>query len=197
MEEGRRLRGRPIAGSDPPEDPELLDQIAHRREEGLLALHRRYVNLVYSLSLQILGEQMAAEEVTQDVFLRVWEQPGAYRADKGRFSSWLLTVTRHAAIDHLRHEKHRPALAPSVAEEEQNPDRHQASPPAEVDPELARELWTVLTALPRLQREILQLAYYGGMSQQEIATYLRLPLGTVKTRMRLGMEKLRSAWLKS
>ena len=178
------------------DDVALLEQITRRREEGLLALHDRYVNLVFSLCLQILGERMAAEEVTQDVFMQVWERPDSYQAAKGRFSSWLLTVARHACIDRLRRESRRPTLSLALAQDDRDPQDDPALATDETDSEQARDLWAVLLDLPPDQRDVIRLAYYGGMSQQDIADQLHLPLGTVKTRMRLGMEKLRSSWIR-
>lgn len=185
----------PPAGHASEDVPALLAQVECGSQEALVTLHRRYVNLVYSLALRITQEPMAAEEVTQDVFLKVWRQPRAYDSRQGRFTSWLLTVTRHAAIDRLRREGRRPLIAATIGLEDHEQAETLVSADTPGDSEQYRHLRLVLEQLPAGQREAIELAYFGGMSQQDIADYLHLPLGTVKTRIRLGMEKVRAMWL--
>ncbi|MFQ5917754.1 MAG: sigma-70 family RNA polymerase sigma factor [Candidatus Binatia bacterium] len=178
--------------SESPDGSALLGQVAQGREDALVALHRRYVNMVYSLSLHILGDQMGTEEVTQDVFMKVWQHPRAYDPTKGRFSSWLLTVTRHTAIDRLRQKARRPLPAWNLHKKHQDKISK-----AKTHAEVHHDLGAALEQLPLDQRDVIELAYFGRMSQQDIAEYLDLPLGTIKTRMRLGMKKLRAMWQQS
>ena len=173
-----------------PTDSVLLSQIADRSQHAMLALYRRYGGLVYSLALQTLRRPTLAEEVTQDVFLKLWQQPERWNPALGQLSSWLLTITRNAAIDRPRREA-----------------RHQASDwPAEADdaglslaPDVAawadgQLLRDLLQQLPPDQRELIELAFYRGYTHSELAEGLGIPLGTVKTRLRTGMQKLRALW---
>lgn len=179
---------------DEPDDGALLAQIERGQQAALVSLHRRYVNLVYSLAARVVGEGMAAEEITQDVFLKLWRQPRAFDPARGRFSSWLLAVTRHAAIDRLRQEGRRPPEAPAARDDQPDPAETRLSGDDRREIEQSQQLRLLLEALPTEQREAIQWAYFGGLSQQEIADQLHLPLGTVKTRLRLGMQKLRALW---
>lgn len=168
-------------------DQELIARIQQREQAALSELYDRYGTRVYSLAVAIVGESMAAQEVTQDVFIRVWAHPDQYRYDDHRFVAWLLMITRHRAIDHLRREKTRGDWAQSLDESDfpEIPDLAQSVE------EKWRDMRQVLDQLPPEQRDTIVLAYYHGLSQSEIAEHLQWPLGTVKTRMRLGMDKLR------
>ena len=181
-------------GGEPPDDTALLAQVEQGSEDALVTLHHRYVNLVFSLALRILGDPMAAEEVTQDVFIKLWRHPRAYDPNRGRFSSWLLTVARHAAINHLRRNSRRPQGLTSSDEREQHTAREQTIPKGNPRPEPHHDLHIALERIPPDQRQVIELAYFGGMSQQDIAESLHLPLGTIKTRVRLGMQRLRAIW---
>lgn len=181
----------PTMGNNP-DDTVLLAKAAQGSEDALVGLHRRYVSLVYSLAFHILGDRMATEEVTQDVFIKLWEHPRSYDPTKGRFSSWLLTVTRHAAIDFLRKQGRRPTLVSTWDGQEQPDAGEQMTPNANRHPN--PDLRIMLRRLPADQRQVIEMAYFGGMSQQDIAEYVNLPLGTVKTRMRLGVQQLRGMW---
>ncbi len=176
------------------DDNALLAQVERGSEEALVALHRRYVKLVFSLSLSILGDPMATEEVTQDVFMKLWRHPRAYDRNAGRFSSWLLTVARHGAIDRLRRDGRRLSRISTSNEKDHHAGREEMFPKGNPGPELQKDLRIALAQLPPDQRQVIELAYFGGMSQQDIADYFGLHLGTVKTRVRLGMHKLRAMW---
>jgi RNA polymerase sigma-70 factor (ECF subfamily) len=137
----------------------------------------------------LLGETTAAQEVTQDTFLKVWQHPEQYHYDTGHFVGWLLTVAHRTAVDRIRHDRrHTRALLASVDASTfpEIPDTAQA------DANSWREWMTLMDNLPAEQRDVIVLAYYHGLSQSEISAHLHLPLGTVKTRVRLGMEKLRN-----
>ncbi len=178
------------------EDGQLLQAVGRGDQDALLALHQRYVNLVYSMAWRVLQDAGLAEEVTQDIFLKLWHKGQQYDPARGRFSSWLLSVTRFAAIDRLRREGRQPRQADivtggqdeMVALERLLPTDHAAW-------ERGQHLRLLLAQLPPDQRQIIELAYFGGLTHSELAEQLGLPLGTVKGRLRLGLEKLRSLWL--
>lgn len=183
----------PLPTRSPVTDTHLLQGIAERDQRAFLALYERYGNLVYSLALRVVRHQVIAEEVTQDVFLKVWQQPTRWNPALGQFSSWLLTITRNAGIDRLRKER-----------------RHWAPAHDYVDPlaELGEKnaisenaywfdgllLARLLQQLPAEQRQLIELAFYQGYTHSELAENLQLPLGTVKTRLRTGLQKLRTLW---
>ncbi len=179
----------------PVTDMQLLRAIAQRDQQAFLALYERYGNLVYSLAFRVVRHQTMAEEVTQDVFLKIWQQPARWNPALGQFSSWLLTITRNAGIDRLR--KERRHWTPY----ELSDGLLQLSEEAAVDQNpywydgliLAR----LLQQLPPEQRQLIELAFYQGYTHSELAENLQLPLGTVKTRLRTGLQKLRTLWLEA
>jgi len=188
------MRGPPGNESD---DLTLLQRIARGDEDALLALHRRYVNLVYSMAWRVLQDVGRAEEVTQDIFIKLWQKGHQFNPARGRFSSWLLSITRFAAIDRLRSDGRRPVAAElPVGEGDDQPTLEQMLPPTDhASWERGQHLRLLLAQLPPDQRQIIELAYFAGLTHSELAEYLGLPLGTVKSRLRLGLEKLRGLWL--
>lgn len=175
------------------EDEALLRLIAHAETEALGALYDRYKRLVFSLAANSVGDPATAEEVTQDVFLRVWQRADQYRAERGKVSTWLTGITRHRAIDQLRRRGSRPEQH-STAWAEVPPGQEPVANGPEQATALAMQRARVRAAmaeLPEEQKQVLALAYFQGLSQSHIAEVLALPLGTVKTRVRLAMQKLR------
>ena len=143
-----------------------------------------------------MGDPALAEELLQEVFFRAWQQGAAFRASRGSFATWLLSVTHNLAIDELRKRRRRPQAAAGEA-----PEAVLAAV-AGPGPDVADEVWlrtlrgrvaNALATLPAAQREAIELAYFQGLTQREIAATLGEPLGTVKTRLRLGMQKLKDA----
>ena len=174
----------------------MLQGVAHGDQQALLTLHQRYVNLVYSMAWRVLQDVGLAEEVTQDIFLKLWHKGNKYDSARGRFSSWLLSITRFAAIDRLRREGRRPQPAElATGDEDEAAVLERLLPTDHAAWERGQHLRLLLAQLPPDQRQIIELAYFGGMTHSELAEYLGLPLGTVKGRLRLGLEKLRSLWL--
>ena len=162
-----------------------------RRDYALEALYDRHSRPVFSLALKILGDREVVEEVVQEVFLRLWTRAAGYDPQRGKLSSWLLTITHHRAIDELRRRRSQPetdGLQEQLAAVE-DPDADPSRSLAQVEEREAVQ--HALAQLPEAQRRPIALAYYGGLTQVEIAQRLREPLGTIKTRMRLGMQKLR------
>ncbi len=158
-----------------------------------MLLYHRYCNLVFGLALQVARHPLLAEEITQDVFLKLWLQPNRWDPLLGQFSSWLLTITRNAAIDRMRKERRHlsatvdlnAALANQAAELPLNDNALWLE---------GQLLGRLLRELPAEQRQLVELAFYQGYTHSELATGLNLPLGTVKTRLRSGLQKLRMAW---
>jgi RNA polymerase sigma-70 factor (ECF subfamily) len=171
-------------------DQDLMARIRQRDTSALAELYDLYASRIYSLAVAVLGDGMGAQEVTQDVFMKVWQSPNLYYREDGRFVGWLLTITRRLAIDRLRHEQRRSGKSISI-DLDDFPELRDTAPDEEAR---WRELRHMMDELPVEQREVILLAYYRGLSQSEIAEHLGLPLGTVKTRLRLGMDKLRLAY---
>jgi len=173
------------------DDFALISRVARRDETALSALYDRYSRLVFSLALRMVGERTLAEEITADVFVSMWRAASSFAEERGRFVAWLMSITRHRAIDELRRLSVRPEG--SAVDLNEAMDLAQSDGVDElVGVKRQRELVrTALAALPPPQREALELAYFGGLTQQEIAEQTGQPLGTIKTRTRLGMQKLR------
>lgn len=175
-----------------PDETRLIAQVANGDERAFLTLYDRHASRVHGLTLRILGDPMLAEEATQDTFLKLWSRARQYLADRGPFLPWLLTIARRVALDRLRLEARRPALSDSNDPE----DVWQTVPDldSQADESRWRSLYFAVQALHPDQRRVIELAYYQGLSQSEIAEVLGWPLGTVKTRLRVAMEKLREVW---
>ena len=193
------MRGRCYSVSDHrnQDDEGLMRSIAKGRQEALSELYDRYARLAFSLALHTTGDAASAEEITQDVFVRAWERAGQYRPDQGTVRTWLASIARHRSIDHLRRLGAR-AEGQSISwdEIEDGPgmEVHSGSTQPEAELSMLRaEVRAAVGQLPEDQKQALALAYFRGYTQGEIATALGVPLGTVKTRIRLAMDKLRTA----
>jgi len=176
------------------EEMGLILRVAKGDQQAFLTIYDRYSPRIYALTLHILGEPMLAEEVTQDTFLKFWGRARQYSSERGTFLVWLMTVARHTALDRLRLEGRRPMLSDARDPETVWPvlrdDSHDA------DEARWKSLYFAVRTLPEDQRQVIDLAYYQGMSQSEIAAELGWPLGTVKTRIRAAMAALRQEWAK-
>ncbi|MCS6802789.1 MAG: sigma-70 family RNA polymerase sigma factor [Chloroflexota bacterium] len=179
------------------EDEVLVARLAAKDAAALEALYDRHARPVFSLALRMLGDVTAAEEIVQEVFLKLWRSPERFVASRGTFRSWILGVTHHRAVDELRSRRaeslRRVAGGEAEAETLRVPDT--APDPAEaawrgVQHQIVRR---ALETLPTEQREVIELAYFKGLTHSEIAATLGEPLGTVKTRLRLAIQKLRAA----
>ena len=177
------------------DDAALIRLIEREHTEALSILYDRYSRLVFSLALHLLGDQATAEEVTLDVFTRVWEKAGMYRADKAKVSTWLASIARYHSIDILRRQGSRPEQN-SVALTDVTADTMLSTDGPEEATELTMQRQRVRAAIGELpvdQQQVLALAYFNGLTHREIAEKLGEPLGTVKTRIRLAMQKLRQS----
>jgi RNA polymerase sigma-70 factor (ECF subfamily) len=155
-------------------------------------LYDRHAARVHALTLRILNDPMLAEEATQDAFLKLWSRSRLFLNERGSLVLWLLTIARRTALDRLRLEGRRPVLSDSSDPD----DLWQVIPDTNSIPEEARwrSLHFAVQSLDPDHRKVIELAYYQGLSQSEIAEVLGWPLGTVKTRMRAAMEHLRQKW---
>jgi RNA polymerase sigma-70 factor (ECF subfamily) len=167
--------------------------------EALGALYDRYARLVFSVALRLVGDVETSEEITQDVFVRVCEGAHGYREQLARVSTWLVSIARHRAIDELRRRGVRPEQALVDWLDEEGQERRDGlptkeSPEREIETSLQEQAIRQMVAdLPADQRQVLGLAYFKGMSHSQIAATLGEPLGTVKSRFRLAMQRLRDA----
>lgn len=175
------------------DDQALLQQIVEGNEEALAVLYDRYGSLVFSVAFRVVQDRHSAEEVTLDIFKRAWKAGNSYIPERGKVHTWLAGMARNRAIDYLRRENARPETVSLLwADQVDNPETAVHNPESAVRLRLEQErVRQALTQLPQEQQEALALAYFGGFSQSEIAGHLQQPLGTVKTRIRLAMDKLR------
>jgi RNA polymerase sigma-70 factor, ECF subfamily len=175
------------------DDEKLISLIAQLQTEALDQLYDRYNRPIFSLALMIVGDRATAEEITLDVFMRVWQKAGSYRADQARVSTWLTHIARHHAIDVLRRRSVRLDQYALSLDEITAGAPFPAQDPGELaEHSLRRErIQAAIARLPADQRQALTLAYFGGYTQTQIAEILKQPLGTIKTRLRLAMQKLR------
>jgi RNA polymerase sigma-70 factor (ECF subfamily) len=171
----------------------LLERLAGGDQSALATLYDATSRLVYGLALRILGDPADAEEVTLDVYTQAWRQVGRYDASRGDALTWLLTLTRSRAIDRLRSRagsrKREQALDTAAELATEGPDPESQSAYAE----RARRVRGALSVLSPEQRQVIELAYFEGLTHVEIAERIAQPLGTAKSRIRLGMAKLRDA----
>jgi RNA polymerase sigma-70 factor (ECF subfamily) len=168
---------------------DLMRRIASRDQQALRELYQDYGRSVYSLAYRILQNAVWAEEVTQDTFLKVWEQGARWDATRGKLKNWVLTIAHYTAIDRLRKEHRQPKLHDD-----------------EINEELAgggsgwqegSTLHMLVEQLPPDQARLIELAFFQGLSHSQIASHTALPLGTVKTRLRTGLQRLRDLWMES
>ena len=203
----RRARGDRAVGYPPAvkwqdcSDAELMQAVGRREVKAVEALYDRYARLVFSTAYRVLGDAHAAEDVVQDVFVRLWRTPERYVEERGRFLGWMLSVTRNRAIDEVRSRRRRPLTESQVWDPDEAGSLAEGTASTAASREMAsaelvdqREMVrAALADLPEEQRVAIELAYYSGLTQAQIAERLATPLGTVKTRMRLGMRKMRVA----
>jgi RNA polymerase sigma-70 factor, ECF subfamily len=162
----------------------LLERIGRGDQDAFEQLYRRFARPVLGMALRQLGDTGRAEDAAQETFAAVWRSARSYRAERGSASAWLYAVARHAIIDRARQRREHVAEIPEEASDEAGPAEK-----AE-DSWLSWRVHTALEHLPERERVVIELAYWSGLSQTEIASYLDVPLGTVKTRTRTGLARL-------
>jgi RNA polymerase sigma-70 factor (ECF subfamily) len=165
-------------------DAHLIQRVAGGDRDAFTELYRRFARPVLAMAVRQLGDNGRAEEAAQETFAAVWRSARSYRPERGSGSAWLYAVARHAIIDRARQRREPVVEVPEEASAEAGPDEQV---------ELSWLSWRVHSAveqLPERERAVLELAYWSGLSQAEIASYLDVPLGTVKTRTRTGLARL-------
>ena len=171
----------------------LIEDVAAGDQDALGILYDATCRRVFGLALRILRDHHAAQEVTVDVYTRVWQQARRFDASRGSAETWVLTLAHHRAIDHLRLRRRQTArelpLEPAFDLPDTQPDPEAASS----DADRVRRVRQALRSIPEEQRRAIVAAYFGGLSHTEVAEALGQPLGTVKTRIRTGMATLRRA----
>ena len=176
------------------EDQALLAQVVNGDSRALDTLYDRYARVVYGMALRILGESELAEDVVQETFWRVWRRARTFQSNRGKVAAWIFGIAHNLSVDELRRQRSRPR---SVYDTDATPvlrDREDSRMDVVADAlenERGRLINTALQHISADQREAIELAYFGGLSQSEIAERLQSPIGTIKTRIRLGLRKLR------
>jgi RNA polymerase sigma-70 factor, ECF subfamily len=171
-------------------DEDLISLIGRGDAEAFATLYDRHSRPAYSLAYRMMGEKQAAEDLLQDAFLKAWRASGSYRAERGSVRTWLLSIVHNRGIDQLR----------SLASRRRTQEKIEAEAPTSHPSEAFAQSWRnsqreqvreALKTLPEEQLKILELAYFSGYTHVEIAELLDVPLGTVKSRMRLGLKKMK------
>jgi RNA polymerase sigma-70 factor (ECF subfamily) len=165
-------------------DSHLIERVAGGDRDAFTELYRRFARPVLALALRQLGDNGRAEDAAQETFAAVWRSARSFRRDRGSGSAWLYAVARHAIIDRARQRVEPVAEVPELPAADAGPEER-----AE-DSWLSWRVHAALERLPERERVVLELAYWSGLSQAEIASYLDVPLGTVKTRTRAGLARL-------
>lgn len=172
---------------------DLIYRIRQQDQTALSKLYEDYGGLVYGMALRVLQNATLAEEVTQDVFLKVWKQAHQWDSQKGKFSTWLLTITRYTAIDRVRKEERRtPDISVNLDKMLNLIGEEGVIDAGWANSQLMRGL---LAQLSDVQRESIDLAFFKGMTHDEIASHLNIPLGTIKSRIRQGLINLKQLWI--
>ena len=180
----------PAAGMD----RALVARIAEGDERALGELYDRHAALVYAMAYRVLGDRADAEEAAAETFAQAWREAGRFESGRGSVAAWLVMMARTRALDLARASQRRSRITLVAAASEPRDETGEWSDTPEgaaIAGERARLVRDAIAQLTPVQREAIELAYYGGLSQSEIAERLHAPLGTVKTRLRLGMQKLR------
>ncbi|TML15626.1 MAG: sigma-70 family RNA polymerase sigma factor, partial [Actinobacteria bacterium] len=165
-------------------DGDLIRRVARRDANAFEALYRRYARPVFGLALRKLGDRMNAEDAVQETFAVIWRSARTYKLERGAGAPWLYAVARNAIVDRSRGRSEPPGEVPELPSDEPSPAERA---------ETSYTSWRVhraLETLPENEREVIELAYYGELSQSEVANFLNIPLGTVKTRTRSGLGRL-------
>jgi len=177
-------------------DEILAAQVARGESHALETLYDRYASTVLGISVKIMGDQAAAEDVLQETFWRVWQSAASFQSQRGSFTGWLFRIARNLAIDAYRRRKIRPRPITDVDDSDSKIDQ---TPDPNIDVAEQSQLLlnhkqvlSALATLPRVQRQVIEMAYYYGMTRQEIAEATGEALGTIHTRARLALQKLRA-----
>lgn len=179
-------------------DEQLMNRIKQGDEAALATLHRRHAGLLHTVGHRVINNESDVDDLVQEVFLQVWRQAEHYREENGKALGWIVTLTRRRAIDKLRKKQAYQRASDRLRLETAGTDAMASDRGADheaADADRAQIFHRVLASLPEGQRQALDLAFYRGMSQREIASKTGLPLGTIKTRLELALRKVRTAIL--
>jgi|SRR5258706_10772192 len=189
------LRSNKEKASQQLSDEILATQVARGESAALEALYERHASIVLGIALKVTGEQGAAEDVLQETFWRVWRSASTFQPQRGAFTSWLFRIARNLAIDAYRRRNVRPQATigaedtESILDKTPDPDTNVAEQTQSLLKN--QQVQKALTSLPQVQRQVIEMAYFYGMTRQEIAEATGEALGTIHTRARLGLQKLR------
>ncbi|MEM9291135.1 MAG: sigma-70 family RNA polymerase sigma factor [Acidobacteriota bacterium] len=175
------------------EDAEIVQRIADGDQYALGELYDRFAPLLISVTRRVLGDPEDADEVVQETLLQVWKQAGRYRQSRSAVSTWLVLLARSRAIDRLRSRQSHSRALTALRQDQRDPHTSAEATGSVLMEERRHRIFHELKELPDSQRQVLELAYYGGLSQSQIAEQEGIPLGTVKTRTLLALKKLREA----
>jgi RNA polymerase sigma-70 factor (ECF subfamily) len=176
-----------------PSDEQLIAAICKGEESAIEVLYERYHRYAYSLAYRILRDPATSEDIVQDAFLSIWRKASSYQVQNGSVQSWIQAIVRHRAIDKIRASAHRDyQWTPLQADNEQDPPSEQPDVWEQAwQSEQHRIICEVMLQIPGEQRMVIELAYFGGLTHVEISEQCHIPLGTVKGRMRLGLQKMK------
>lgn len=183
----RAVPSRAEAEPAPPEqatDAELVVRIAGRDRAAFEVIYHRYIRSIFGLAMQRLRDRERAEDAVQEMFAAVWRSAGSYKPERGPAAPWLYAIARNAIVDRVRARDDLPMDPPDMTSDEPGPaERAESS-------YVSWRVHRALETLPEREREVLELAYWSGLSQSEVASFLDIPLGTVKTRTRSALAHL-------
>ncbi|MEA3187029.1 MAG: polymerase sigma-70 factor, subfamily [Chthoniobacter sp.] len=177
-------------------DEQLMERIQRRESEGLSALYDRYSGILKALIMRIIHNESEADDLLQEIYMEIWNHAQNFSAQKGKPLGWMVTLTRRRSIDRLRK---RQAYARAEERLQQQPQQqpeawvHNTSDGDIESSDTRKLLYKVMNALPPPQKHAIELAFFKGMSQREIAAHTNIPLGTIKTRLELGLKKISEA----
>lgn len=189
------LRGAPVPEHDEAADRGLVERIARADEDAFRELFERHAGVATALARRVVRQPHLAEEIVQEAFLNLWRDPGGYRADRGSVRAWLLGMVHHRAVDLIRREEAQRRRADEMVAgaRDELADHSDEVVEAVARPQERRTVRAALDHLPDEQREVLELMYFEGLTQTQVAERTRQPLGTVKSRALLAMRRLRTA----
>ncbi|MBI5823190.1 MAG: sigma-70 family RNA polymerase sigma factor [Chloroflexi bacterium] len=189
------MRSRELVTPEQASDEILTAQVARGNSAALETLYDRHASTVLGISLKVTGDRAVAEDILQETFWRVWRSAATYEAQRGSFTSWLFRIARNLAIDTYRRQNTRPQAVPDMDDTdsalEQMPDPGMDVPQQAQSVFVRRQVRAAMKSLPQVQRQVIEMAYFYGMTRQEIAEATGEALGTIHTRARLGLQKLR------
>lgn len=176
-------------------DEQLMAMIQNRQSEAIGFLHDRYSSMIKALIMKVLHNEAESDDMLQEIFMEIWDRAASYDPEKGKALGWMITLSRRRAIDRLRKREAYCRMEDRLTEaSKQNPQESHAHVEEDIaHAEMREHLNRVLVTLPPAQQQVIQLAFYKGMSQREIAAHTGIPLGTIKTRIELGLKKISEA----